>query len=94
MLEYLLMVLSGFLIGALNYAIMKFTINKFLITQKYHVMFLSFFGRNIVILLLFYVLMNNDWKRILLLLLGFVIAKFAFLGMSLSKIKNKKRKGK
>ena len=90
MLEYTLMILSGFVIGVVNYAIMKYSINKLLMTQKASIAIISFFGRNIGIVILFYLLMEGSWKKLLLLLLGFMIAKFTFL--TVSQLKNKKGK--
>jgi hypothetical protein len=86
MYYYVFLTLIGFIVGIVNYWLLKITIKIMLEKKKLYIMFVSFFLRTLGILTIFYIFLDENWKNILCLLAGFILSKI----LSIYLTKNKK----
>ena len=88
MVYRIFLIFVGFLVGCANYYALSKTINIMLKKKNIYFMFVSFFVRTCLILLVFYVFMQGSWQNVLFLLLGFILSKI----LSIYLAKHKKSK--
>jgi len=86
MIYYIFLTLIGFLTGVANYWVLKKTIDKMIKDKKLYIMFVSFFIRTFLVLTIFYIFLDENWKNMLCLLAGFILSKI----LSIYLTKNKK----
>lgn len=79
--QILMMLVAGMLLGAFFFGGLWWTVQKGLSARQPALWFItSVFLRSAVVLSGFYFAAGPDWKRLMLCLLGFVIARFAITG--------------
>ncbi|MDR2527217.1 MAG: ATP synthase subunit I [Rickettsiales bacterium] len=74
-----LLVLIGFIIGVINNFLIKKTIRKLLEYKKVFVVVLSFILRFLLIGIIFYIFLNNNYWNAILMVIGFTLANFLFI---------------
>ena len=73
----LLMTASGFGLGVVYFAVLLKTMNSFMTWKHWKLLMVASFAVRASLLLACFILLSNwDWRRLLALVLGFMIARF------------------
>jgi F1F0 ATPase subunit 2 len=73
---WLIPLILGFLLGYFYFGSLWLTVKQLPTTQwPFRLIIFSLFGRLVITLLGLYLIMNGNWQRILIALLGFLIAR-------------------
>ena len=76
-----LMVLAGFGTGILYFVVLYRTIDTVMHRKKHVklILFASFVARATVLITVFFILTRGDWRRVVALVIGFMIARFIMI---------------
>lgn len=75
----ILHIFVGFVAGLFNFFSLKWTINKAIQTKNISLIVKSFILRMIVVCAIFFVFLNKDWKNAVLMVIGFLSAKYLII---------------
>ncbi len=70
--------LYGFIIGFISHTLLYITVNWFNRAKSTHMVIVGYFIRIILVMLLLYMLMDGDWKKLLLMSFGYFISRIPF----------------
>lgn len=75
-----LMAVAGFGVGVAYFYGLWLTINRLPVQRRWgFLMVVSFLGRMSLVAVVFYLLMADDWRRLMALFAGFMLARFVML---------------
>lgn len=73
--KFIIYILIGVFLGFLNIFGVKYTVAKMINSKNQFIPIVSFFTRMLIFVILFYMLMDGDWKKAVSMLIGITLTK-------------------
>jgi F1F0 ATPase subunit 2 len=75
----ILLLFIGFLLGIFNFFGLRWTINRVITTKNTSIVVVSFILRMIIVCLVFFIFLNNNWRNAITMVIGFISIKYLII---------------